>query len=139
MAVFGAVPAIGAVVSRQLARGDEGSSDLRVAAIGGGREVHARSATLQSVEAIAVMGGIELDLTASTPVPGGATVDALAVMGGVEVKVPGTWAVEVEQEVTAGGVEVRVPDIEDLPADAPFVTIRIRAYMGGVDVRAATF
>jgi len=139
VAVFGAVPALGAIVSRKLARGDHDSSDLRVAAIGGGREVHARSEMLLSVEAIAVMGGIELDLTGSTPVPGGATVDVLAVMGGVEVKVPGTWAVEVEQEVVAGGVEVRVPDIEDLPPDAPLVTVRVRAYLGGVEVRASAF
>lgn len=137
--VLGAVPAIGAVLSRILASGDESSSDLRVAAIGGGREVEARSERLRSLEAIAVMGGIELDLTDATPDPDAAAVDVLAVMGGVEVTVPETWVVEVEQEVVAGGVDVRVPDPETLPSDAPRLTIRVRAYMGGVEVRAVPF
>jgi hypothetical protein len=84
------------------------------------------------------MGGIELDLADATPDPGGATVDVLAVMGGVDITVPGTWAVQVEHEAFAGGVEVGVPDIEDLPSDAPLLTIRVRACMGGVHVGATT-
>jgi len=62
----------------------------------------------------------------------------LAVMGGVEVNVPGTWAVQVEHKMIAGGVDVRLPDIQDLPADAPQLTIHVRACMGGVKAGTTT-
>ncbi len=130
------VPAVGAVLSRRLASGDESSPELRVAAIGGGRQLRARAGGLRSLEAIAVMGGIDLDLTHATPDPDGATIEVLAVMGGVDVTVPATWAVQVEDESIAGGVDARVPDADGLPADAPRLSIRVRAYFGGVQVTA---
>jgi hypothetical protein len=132
------MPAVGAAVSRRLASGDESSPELRTAAICWGQDLHVRSTALRSIETVAVMGGIQLDLTGATPAEDGATVDVLAVMGGVDVTVPDTWAVRVEDEAVAGGVEARVPDLDDLPADAPRLTIRVRAYFGGVQVTAKT-
>jgi hypothetical protein len=137
VALWAGSAAVGAVLSRRLARGDESSSELRVAAICWGRDLNARAEGLRSIEAIAVMGGIDLDLTAATPAREGASLDVLAVMGGVDVTVPHTWRVQVEDNAAAGGVEISVTDDGDLPADAPRLDVRVRAYFGGVRVAAA--
>jgi len=52
-------------------------------------------------------------------------------MGGIEVRVPQSWAVEVDQETLGEALEVDVTSPEDLPEDAPRLRIHAVTRMGG--------
>jgi hypothetical protein len=132
------VALLGRMVSRRLHRGDETSEEFQVAAIGGGRQLRSRARGLRSGSAVAVMGGVQLDLTGADLIPQGAALDLLAVMGGVEVRVPPTWTVAVVDSSVAGGVAVAVSAAEDLPRGSPRLAVRARAVMGGIRVAAAS-
>lgn len=86
--------------------------------------------------AVAIMGGVEVDLReADFDVPH-TTIHAFAFWGGVEVVVPSHVRVQVEGFALMGGFAAEGPAVNpaDLPADAPVVTVRGLALMGGVGV-----
>lgn len=89
------------------------------------------------VNAVAVMGGVELDFRQARFPPGETTVNAVAFMGGVEIVVPPGVAVTCAGVPIMGGFE-RL-DQEDDGRTAPGAVLRIRgaAVMGGVEVRTA--
>ena len=89
------------------------------------------------INAVAVMGGVELDFRQARFPAGETTLNAVAFMGGVEIVVPPGLAVTSSGVPLMGGFE-RV-DQDDDGRRAPGAVLRIRglACMGGVEVRTA--
>jgi Domain of unknown function (DUF1707) len=84
------------------------------------------------LRALAIMGGVEIDLRDADFSPGVTEIWALAIMGGVGITVPPGVRLEVDGLAVMGGFS----DQEGLPAvardDAPVVRVRGLALMGGV-------
>jgi len=87
-------------------------------------------APFRAGEAVAVMGGCVVDLTAAAPT-GEAVLDVLTFWGGIEVIVPRGWRVISQMSMILGGLEMKVDPAADA---APRLLIRGSAIMGGVDV-----
>lgn len=83
--------------------------------------------------AVAVMGGVEIDLTEAVFTAGEVTINVFALMGGVEIKVPDDVMVKEDGIGIMGGFDSSVPP----PSDLPRAIVRVRglALMGGVEVR----
>jgi uncharacterized coiled-coil protein SlyX len=83
--------------------------------------------------ALALMGGIELDLTQARYGAGEVVINAVAVMGGIEITVPDDVTVYCDGMGIMGGFESNVNAIP-IPG-APVVRVTGFALMGGVEVR----
>ncbi len=103
-------------------------------AVMSGTERHGRWQVPPQVNAVAVMGGCELDFRAATFTSQITTMTVVAVMGGIEVTVPPGVRVEWHGFAFMGGVEDRVDETE-LPPGAPVLHIRGFVLMGGVEIR----
>jgi predicted membrane protein len=125
---------VGQLVAKRMTRGDEDSDDVRLAAIVGGKELKSRATALRSASALAVMGGVEIDLRDASLDPGGATLDVTAIMGGVEVRLPVGWVVDVESRGGLGGVDTRLTEAADLPDGAPTLRVTTNTWLGGVEI-----
>ncbi len=131
-----AAGAVGQFLStRLLARGDEESDTFTRAAILSGQELDSRSTALRSASALAVMGGVEIDLRGATLGPGTPTLSLTAVMGGVEVRLPRGWKVHVENRKAMGEVETRLTEPSELPEDAPTLLVITNNWFGGIEIR----
>lgn len=84
----------------------------------------------ETTVAVAVMGGVEIDLR-QPDLPDEVVVTATAVMGGVEVIVPVGVEVDLRGFAVMGGREV---DVEPAVPGAPVVRVNGYALMGGVEV-----
>ncbi|CRK59831.1 hypothetical protein [Alloactinosynnema sp. L-07] len=84
--------------------------------------------------AIAVMGGVEIDLTQATFESGETVIQAFALMGGVEITVPEDVTVFVNGSGFMGGFANSVRT--QAPPGSPVVRVTGFAMMGGVDVRS---
>jgi Cell wall-active antibiotics response 4TMS YvqF len=126
---------VGQLVGKRMTEGDEGSDAFRLAAIVGGKEFESRATALQSASALAVMGGVELDLREAALDPGGATLDVTAIMGGVEVTLPPGWVVDLRTRGFMGGVDKRLTESADHPDGAPTLHVTANAWLGGVEIR----
>ncbi|ANZ37788.1 hypothetical protein BBK82_18690 [Lentzea guizhouensis] len=84
--------------------------------------------------AVAVMGGIEIDLTHARFAEQEVTISAFAFWGGVEVRVPDDINVKVDGFGFMGAFEDKVPSRRYIPG-APTVRITGLAIMGGVEVK----
>ncbi len=83
--------------------------------------------------AVAVMGGIELDLTEARYGAAEVEITAVAIMGGVEITVPDDITVIVSGVGIMGGFSDNAQNVA--AAGAPVVRITGLAMMGGVDVK----
>ena len=83
--------------------------------------------------AVAVMGGVDVDLREAVVEDGELTLTAVAVMGGIDIVVPEGVEVEMTGFAFMGGREnkARRPGYEE----APLLRVRAYALMGGVEVR----
>lgn len=128
---------IGSVVSRAY-EGESTASDddFKLMALMGGRQLLSDAAALRTGTAVAMMGGIDLDLRGATVDPGGAHVSLKAYMGGIRVLVPNDWKIYVDEDLRAGGIEVKTLDPVTLPDDAPRVTVEAIARSGGILIEA---
>jgi Domain of unknown function (DUF1707) len=104
-------------------------------AIMSGEETKGRWRPAPTTHAVAIMGGVEVDLRDAEVDPDGFQLNATAVMGGIEVIVPEGMAVDVGGFAFMGGREVRVADADP---DAPVIRIDAYALMGGVEIRNPT-
>jgi hypothetical protein len=87
--------------------------------------------------AIAVMGGIELDLRQAEIVGRDLEIVAFAFWGGIDIIVPEGIPVEVTSIPIMGGIDTKLPDVPLLPG-APRIRVRAIAIMAGIDVKAKT-
>lgn len=96
-----------------------------------------RWAPPRKLHAMAVMGGVEIDLREAVFPGGKMTINAVAVMGGVEIVVPPDVRVESTGIPLMGGFE-RL-DQDPGPGGRSDVVVHVRgvALMGGVDVKVA--
>lgn len=116
--------------------GDPRSSELRSLAIMAGVERKVDSDMFRGGEAVALMGGLEVDLRNARLAEGGAVIDVLVMMGGVELFVPNDWRVEVEAIPFMGAVE----DERKAPPSEARNVLRVRGFvmMGGLEVNDGT-
>jgi hypothetical protein len=83
-------------------------------------------------EAVAVMGGCEIDISRSALIGNEMVIDVLTFWGGVGIRIPRGWKLVNQVAPILGGLE----DKTDLAADgAPRVIVRGAAIMAGVEVR----
>lgn len=83
--------------------------------------------------AVAVMGGVELDLTEVRFAEQNPVINIFALMGGVDIRVPDDVHVQVDVTAFMGGVENKLRSHP--PAGSPTVRITGFVMMGGVEVK----
>ncbi len=91
----------------------------------------------QGGEAIAVFGGIEIDLRRASVAPGtkDVVIDANSTFGGIEIRVPDTWRVITRGIGIFGGYEDKtIPPRGQEGADAPRLIVKGYALFGGVSI-----
>jgi hypothetical protein len=88
------------------------------------------------ISAVAVMGGIEIDLR-STPLPPVTEISILAVMGGVVITVPAGVRLESSGFAIMGGFEDQLSQPGSTRPDAPVVRVSGFAFMGGVEIKVS--
>ncbi len=105
------------------------------AAIMGGFERGGGWVLPRHFKAVAVMGGVELDLREARIAPGVSEIEVFVLMGGVEVLIPDGVRVEVVGMAVMGGFSVKssAQSLDD--RDAPLLRISGFAAMGGVEVK----
>jgi hypothetical protein len=102
-----------------------------VAIMGGvGRGV--ASSDFAGGDAVAVMGGCEINLAAAK-ITSEAVIDVLAFWGGIEIHVPRGWRIENHVLAILGGVVDKTDG--NAPPGAPTLILRGSAIMGGVEIR----
>ncbi len=87
------------------------------------------------LNAVAIMGGVELDFTHAQLTGRETVIMAVAIMGGVEITVPEGITVHVEGIGIMGGFNDGVR--QNYGPDAPVLRIKGVAIMGGVDVQTS--
>jgi hypothetical protein len=84
--------------------------------------------------ALAVMGGVDLDLREATIEEDELVITAVAVMGGIDVLVPEGVEVDLAGLALMGGND-HVPGTAPVRPGTPVVRVRAFSLMGGVDVK----
>jgi len=120
------------LVMQALRRG--ASDSFHVIAVMAGNSPSVGSQRFKRGEAVAVMGGCEIDLTKARIVDE-AVIDVLAFWGGIEIRVPRGWQVVGRVAQILGGYEDKT---SSAPEGAPRLIVRGSAIMGGVEVRHST-
>lgn len=105
-------------------------------AIMGGHSEGGRWRPAPQTNAVAIMGGVDVDLREAVVEDGELTLNAVAVMGGIEIVVPEGVEVEMTGFALMGGRDntAKRPGFDD----APLLRVRAYALMGGVEVRNPT-
>jgi len=135
-AILADLPATAPGPARAPAPAARGPVRRWLVAIMSGETTRGRWRPAPQTNAVAVMGGVEVDLREAEVPPEGFTLTATALMGGVEVIVPDDVAVEVGGLAFMGGREVTT--VQPADPDAPVVRIHAYALMGGVEIRNPT-
>jgi hypothetical protein len=89
----------------------------------------------QHLKAIAIMGGVELDLSAARFAPGVTEIEVFVLMGGVDVIVPHGVRVEALGFAIMGGFDASAGDVQTTDPDQPVIRITGFVTMGGVAAR----
>jgi hypothetical protein len=127
-------------------RAFSGGGGGRFTFMGGTNIGSAQPWKLQSGSYFALMGGIEMDLTAAELDEGETVLDLTAIMGGIDMKLPRDMAVIYDGSAILGGVTFKDQEdggiiagrkIEDNISDSATRILRIqaRAIMGGVEIK----
>lgn len=87
------------------------------------------------VRAVAVLGGIDLDLRQAILTAPVTEITVTAVLGGVSVKVPAGVRLESEGSAILGGFADQVIEPQSEDPNAPIVRVRGIAILGGVETR----
>ena len=126
----------GRLAARRFDEGDESSTDIRRALVMTGEELRPTNPALSRVRLDAVMGGVQLDLTALPPAPGGIDVTVRALMGGAAVRVPRGWRTWWSFRGVMGGIgaDAGIDRVSD-PASAD-LRVHAQAVMGGVGIES---
>jgi hypothetical protein len=115
--------------------GGSGETNVRDMALMGGVNRRTNSTALRSVDAVAVMGGVEVDLRQALAAGEEIEVDAFAFWGGVEILVPPTWEVVNKVVAVLGGAEDKSRTSE-LATGVPRTRVVVRGFavMGAVEI-----
>ncbi len=135
MAVFDLVViGLAQLAKRIIPEVGQSDSDLfQLVSILDGRKWVSTAERLRSGTVITAMGGSEIDLRRALLDEPGAHLRLVTIMGGVEVRVPSGWRVVSRARAFMGANDVRAAS-DDLPGDAPILTIGGATVMGGVTV-----
>ena len=90
------------------------------------------------IRAVAVMGGISLDLRQASLSGPVTDIYVFAMMGGVEIIVPPDVRLESDGFAIMGGFEDQLKEPASRDPGAPVVRVHGFAFMGGVEARVAT-
>jgi hypothetical protein len=102
-------------------------------AIMGGSHRRGRFRAVGSINAVAIMGGDEIDLRDAEIEGGELTLNLIAVMGGADVYVPDSVELDVGGFSLMGGHEEVGRELRPRPG-APVVRIRVYNLMGGATI-----
>src|SRR6476469_2701152 len=83
--------------------------------------------------ALAIMGGVDLDLTQVVLGPGRSEIEAVAFLGSVKIIIPKGMRVQVEGDATFGTFGLKEGAAAWAPADAPTIVVSGSAYFGAVE------
>lgn len=112
--------------------GDPSAAIDMVAVLGGAKTV-SRSTAFRGGQAMAALGGCEIDLRmASMPEGGQAVLDVFAFWGGIEIKAPEEWEVVNRVSAILGGVDNKT---HPLPNATRRLVVTGTAIMGGIEVK----
>jgi hypothetical protein len=89
----------------------------------------------RTFRAVAVMGGVELDLRDAKLGEGVSSIELVAFWGGIEILVPDDVFLDCDVDALAAGVEVVRTVPTNAPPGAPTVRITGTVLMGGVEVK----
>lgn len=114
-----------------------GDDSNQINAVGflSGNDTMSRAQRFEGGSLTALMGAVTLNLTQAQLAPEGAILDVTVVMGGIEIVVPPGWDVHLNGTPIMGAFENKLAAAGPLDADAPRLTVRGLALMGGVEVR----
>jgi hypothetical protein len=110
----------------------EADSRVGLFAMMGGVSRKSVSQSFRGGWAMAVMGGVELDLREAALAGGEAAIETFALMGGVEIRVPAGWSVVLQGVPLMGGFEDNTKPQREEPQR---LVVRGFAIMGGVEVK----
>ena len=105
-------------------------------AIFGGIRRRIESQEFEGGEALAIFGGVELDLRPAATKKDEIVLEANAMFGGIELRVPDTWKVDVRGAGIFGGYEDKTLDTRSVHQDdkRPHLVVTGYAFFGGVTV-----
>lgn len=83
---------------------------------------------------LAIMGGVDLDLTQVGIGPGVSEIEAVAFFGSVKIIIPKGIRVQVEGDATFGSFGVKGGGEGWAPGDAPTIVVSGGAYFGSVEI-----
>jgi hypothetical protein len=106
--------------------------DVELLAIFGSRDTRVTSGHFEGGNAVAVFGGVDLDLRDAVLPPEGATLEVVSVFGDIEILFPMGWRVEVSGPAIFGDLDDRTLGA---PAGAPVLRIRATVVFGDVELR----
>ncbi len=131
-------------VGWSIIRGTRRGSHLNMA-IMSGVEIEEEGWKLEERDYLALMGGLEMDLSVASIPEGEIGISLTAIMGGITIKVPREMNVECHGTALLGGVDFFDDDAGGLMAsrhfvhqgageDSPRLKISCRAIMGGIEI-----
>lgn len=134
------------MLARSLERHNIGSSDgspvssdtvntLREWAIFGGARRRIDSQEFEGGEALAIFGGVELDLHRAATKRDEIVIEANAMFGGIDMRVPDNWSVTVRGAGIFGGYEDKTDSGSAEGEKRPHLVISGYAVFGGVTVK----
>jgi predicted membrane protein len=110
----------------------DGDHTIRSYAVMAANRRTSRSHAFLGGDAVAVMGGCEIDLRSAGIANGEAVIDVTAFWGGVDILVPRDWSVRLEVLPLLGGAENHT---ESAKSSNQTLVVRGTAVMGGVEVK----
>lgn len=114
---------------------DPGAISNNAIAIFGGSTKKGQWVVAEELNAVAIFGGIELDLTSAYFAAPTAKIRAVAIFGGIEITVPEGLTVHVEGVGFFGGFDQKAEGPGDV--GAPVLRVEGVAIFGGVEVKRA--
>jgi predicted membrane protein len=101
------------------------------------QKVRSEATNFESASLTSVLGEVRLDLRNATLSPSGAVVDTFCLLGDLSVVVPRGWRVHVKGMPILGDFEDETDHDQDLPSNAPEITITGVSILADVDIKHA--